>query len=126
MPRDRSLTRAAPYALIALNVWIVWRIFWIDSAAYLQSLAGVYMALGRFIHDHGLFAGWFPLWREGMPFENTYQPLMHVLTALVMSIGHVSAPRAYFFVTGLIYSAGPPALFLLMRRLTGRIEPAFW
>lgn len=112
--------------LIAINAWIGWRLFWIEYTEHIGSLAGAYMSLARYIQFHWPLLDWFPLWRGGMPFENTYQPLWHVATALVASIGHLSPGRAYFFMAGVAYCAEAPAVFLMTRRLTGAITPALW
>src|SRR5207253_207418 len=61
----------------------------------------------------------------GMPYRDTYVPLLHLAVAAVASLGHVSAARAYHAVTGVTYALGPPMLFLMALRLGAPRGAAF-
>ena len=100
--------------------------FFVEYTWQTGSLAPVYMSLARHIQAHWPDLSWFPLWRGGMPFENTYQPLWHLLTAFAAWMGHLTPGRAYFFMAGVAYSGLAPAVYLMTRQLCGSISAAFW
>ena len=62
---------------------------------------------------------WFPLWYGGIPYQNTYPPLLHWSVALVASIRGFTPAHAYHWTTALLYCLGPVALFALVTRLSG-------
>ncbi|MBX9603760.1 MAG: hypothetical protein K2X35_22325 [Bryobacteraceae bacterium] len=114
-----------PASLFAVNAWIAWRLFWIGATFHHNALHGISIALARHIRDHGLSRGWWPYWHAGMPFENTYQPLLPALTACISLAGGVSPGRAYHLVMALAYCLGPVTLFLLARRLSSNTALSF-
>lgn len=120
-----SLKLLAATALLALNAWIAWRLFYLEYSIRLGSIEGVYISLARYLRDHHGQLDWWPVWFCGMPFENTYQPLFHSLVALLSGAAHMSAARAYHFGLGIAYALGPVTLFALALRLTRSLAPAF-
>jgi hypothetical protein len=117
MTRIRLL--ALSVALLTLNIWIAWRLFFIEYDSETGSLAGIFIALARSIVARGgVHLDWWPLWYGGMPFQNVYQPGFHVTVAAVSKLLAFSPARAYHFVLGLTYCFGPLTLFLLIVRLT--------
>lgn len=115
----------AAAALLALNIWIVWRLFRIDYLIHMQSVEGAFVSIVRYTREHWPHLGWWPLWYCGMPFANTYQPLLHTVAAAVSGALGVSDARAYHIVFALAYALGPVALFALAMRLTGRLGVSF-
>ena len=61
----------------------MWRLFWIDYLIHMQSVEGAFVSIVRYTREHWPHLGWWPLWYCGMPFANTYQPLLHTVAAAV-------------------------------------------
>jgi hypothetical protein len=110
---------ACAASLLALNAWIVARLFVTDYTLWMGSVEGAYIGLSRWIQTHWTELGWFPLWYGGIPFENTYPPLLHVLVAAVSQLAGMSVARSYHVVTAALYCLGPVAMFWLVWRLSG-------
>jgi len=69
----------------------------------MSSVEGVFIALARYMRDHAGDLYWCPLWFGGMPFQNTYPPLLHALVALVSATVRISPALAYHAVTAFFY-----------------------
>lgn len=108
---------AAALALFALNLSISWRLLKIEYINQLASVDGFFVGIARYISTHWGDFSWFPLWHCGMPYPDTYVPLLHLVVAATSSLAHVSAARAYHGVTGVAYALGPPALYWMAVRL---------
>jgi hypothetical protein len=108
---------AAMLALLALNLSISWRLLKIEYINQLASVDGFFIGIARYISTHWSDFSWFPLWHCGMPYQDTYVPLLHLVVAATASLAHVSAARAYHGVTGVIYALGAPALYWMAIRL---------
>ena len=119
MTRERTTTAAAIAALLAINAWIVARLFKTEYIPWMSSIEGAYIGLSRWIQGHWLQLGWFPQWYAGIPFENSYPPLLHLLVAAIAQVTGLSAARSHHVVTGVAYCLGPIALFWLVRDLSG-------
>ncbi|MBZ5584661.1 MAG: hypothetical protein LAQ30_21115 [Acidobacteriia bacterium] len=104
--------------LLAVNVWIAWRLFTSEYLNEMSSLAGIYIGMARYLAAHWPHVGWWPLWFCGMPFANVYPPGLHVTVAAFAALSGFDAARAYHFVTGAAYCLGPVTLFWLVTRLT--------
>ncbi len=116
---------AAVLALTALNLSISWRLLKIEYLNQLASVDGFFIGIARYISTHWSDFSWFPLWHCGMPYQDTYVPLLHLVVAAVATLGHVSAARAYHGVTGVAYALGPPALYWMAVRLGAPRGAAF-
>jgi len=108
---------AACLALTALNLSISWRLLKIEYINQFSSVEGYFIAIARYISGHWGDLSWFPLWHCGMPFADTYVPLLHLVVAATASLGHVSAARAYHGAIGVTYALGAPALYWMAVRL---------
>ncbi len=84
------------------------------------SIESTFIALARYIMEHPWELTWFPWWYGGVPYQNTYPPLLHLLVAAVASVAGISAPLAYHAVTAAAYCLGPVSLFWMGSRLSGR------
>jgi hypothetical protein len=120
--------RAAAYAtiLLALNFYLVQKLFFVEFTNNMQTNDGSFLAITRYILAHFPHLNWFPFWFNGQPFENSYTPMLHLMNAAFAWITGSSPARAYSFVTGLFYAIGPVVLFLAVWRLTGFLETAFF
>lgn len=112
-------------SIFILNLIITKRLFFVGFPLRMDSIESAYMGMSRFIMGHWGDLTWFPLWYTGMPFRIVYQPLLHVTVAAVATVAHQPVQVAYHFVTALLYSAGPVALFALCFVATGSRAFAF-
>jgi len=111
--------------LTALNLSICWRLFKVEFTNHFSSIEGSFIGIARYISRHWGDFSWWPLWHCGMPYQNTYVPLLHIVVAATSSIGHLPPARAYHAVVGLIYAFGPGTLYLMMTRLDASRPAAF-
>lgn len=107
----------ASIALTALNLAICWRLFNTEYIDQFRSNEGSAIAIARYISEHWGQFSWWPLWHCGMPYQDTYVPLLHLVVAVLASLGHISAARAYHAVVGVAYAFGPATLYLMASRL---------
>jgi hypothetical protein len=106
--------------LFGLNAAICAPWFHTECLDHMGSAEGVFIALARYMRDHAGDLYWCPLWFGGMPFANTYPPLVHAIVALVSAGARISPALAYHAVTASFYCLGPVTLFWYMARHTGR------
>ena len=116
---------AGAAALFALNVWICWRLFRVEYTQHFNSVEGFFIAMARHISTHWGGFSWWPLWHCGMPYQETYVPLVHLVVAAVASLAKISAAHAYHDVIGVAYSLGAVTLFLMAMRLGASRGAAF-
>lgn len=101
--------------LLVLNVWIAWRLFFIEYVKYWGSIEGVFMALARFYADGYSPADWFSWWQLGMPVPLTYVPLLHLTSAKFIQIFGFSPAHAYHATVATYFSIGATALYAMCR-----------
>lgn len=116
---------AAAGVLFAVNAFVTLRLFRSDYIDQMGSIDGVFIGLARYIRDHFHDLTWFPLWYGGIPYPDSYPPLLHSLVAAVSGWGGISAGLAYHAVTALCYSLAPVALFWTALRLGASLYSAF-
>jgi hypothetical protein len=112
-------TAAAALALFALNAWITLRLFHTDYTRQMGSIEAAFIGLARYIAGHFSDLTWFPLWYGGIPYPDTYPPLLHWIVGLAVACGRISPGLAYHAVTATVYAAGPVTLFWMAWRLSG-------
>ena len=83
------------------------------------SIEAAFIGLARYASRHWNDLGWFPLWYGGVPYPETYPPLLHWTVGLVLSHTAASPGLAYHFVTAMAYALGPVTLFWMAWRLCG-------
>jgi hypothetical protein len=108
-----------------LNVWISWKLFHAEYTPNFGSIAGAFVSIARYISRHWGDFSWWPLWQCGMPYQDTYVPLLHLAVAAVATVARISAARAYNCVTGAAYCLGAVTLFFLARKLGAGRAAAF-
>jgi hypothetical protein len=121
----RVKTAAAALALFALNALITLRLFHVDYTRQMGSIEAAYVGLARYVAQHFSDLSWFPLWYDGIPYPDTYPPLLHWISGLAVALFGISPGLAYHAVTATIYAAGPAALFWMAWRLSGNCPAAF-
>src|SRR5271166_3301629 len=90
------------------------------------SIEAAYISISHYILDNWRDLTWFPLWYGGIPFQNTYPPLLHFVVAGFAAFAGVSVARAHHIVTAVFYCLGPLTVYLLALRLTGSRWYSFW
>lgn len=89
------------------------------------SIEGAYIGLSRYILEHPRDLSWFPLWYCGIPFQNAYPPLLHVLVAITAWALRISPALAHHVMGGAFYCLGPVALLFLAYALSGNLRLSF-
>jgi hypothetical protein len=122
---DTTRTYLWAAILFVLNGYVCWRAFRLEWNSRMDSIEGAYIGISRHILANWGDLSWWPAWYGGIPFRNSYPPLLHYLVALWAGVLHVSAARAHHAVTALLYAAGPVFAYLLIRKLSRRPFASF-
>lgn len=117
---------AAPVSLVVVNIYICRELFRIEYLKWMGSIEGAFVSISRFIAANWSDLGWYPLWYGGVPFQNTYPPLLHMLVAAVAAAGQISPARSYHICTAAFFCAGPVAVYLLVTSFTESRWSGFW
>ena len=126
VPRSEKLrTLACCVALFALNAYLTLPLFHTDYTRQMGSIEAAYIGLARYAAKHLGDLGWFPLWYGGIPYPDTYPPLLHWLCALVIALAGANPGLAHHFVTATVFALGPVTVFWMAWRLGARRAPAF-
>lgn len=118
-------SRLPAVAIFLLNAWIAARLFQVEWLDQMASIEGAYIGLARYISGNWTDLGWFPVWYGGIPFQNTYPPLLHLLNAAGVTWLGLTPAHAYHVMTALFFCIGPVALYALALRLSGSQSGAF-
>lgn len=123
--RAKALREWGPVLLLfAVNAAICRELFWTEYTRHMGSIEAAYIGLSRYILENWRDLSWFPLWYGGIPFQNTYPPLLHVIVAAFAAASSVSPALAHHAVTAAFYCAGPVTLYWLARRLEANVPTA--
>jgi hypothetical protein len=114
-------TLAAAALLTYLHVYICRDLFRTEYLSRMDSIEGSYIGISRYILNHPRDLGWFPLWYGGIPFQNTYPPLLHMLVAGTAWMLKVSPALAHHIVGATLYCLGPVALMFLAYALSNNL-----
>jgi hypothetical protein len=110
-------TAAAALALFAINAFLTLPLFFIAYTREMGSIEAAFIGLARYIGEHFHDLNWFPLWYGGIPYPDTYPPLLHFTVAAVAACCRISPGLAYHGVTASVYALGPVTLFWAAWRL---------
>jgi hypothetical protein len=124
----RSTSRRALFGsliLFGLNAYICLKLFFTEYTSHLESIEAAYISISRYILQHPRAFHWFPLWYNGIPYQNTYPPLLHYLVAGAAWLFHISPALAHHAVSGAFYCLGPVTLFLMAGRISEAWGPSF-
>ena len=111
-------TIAIVIGLIGLNVYICRELFRMEYLARMGSIEAAYIGISRYLLEHGLHLDWFPLWYGGIPFQNSYPPLLHIIVAANAWAFKISPAHSHHAVTAALYCLGPVTLYFLAARLS--------
>jgi hypothetical protein len=98
-------TAIGALALFALNAWITLRLFHTDYTRQMGSIEAAFIGLARYVAGHFSDLTWFPLWYGGIPYPDTYPPLLHWIVGLTVAAARVEPGLAYHAVTATVYAA---------------------
>jgi hypothetical protein len=104
--------------LFLLNLWFVKELLTTEFTSQMYSIEGAYIALARYISSNWHDLTWFPLWYGGIPFQNTYLPLLHFTVAAVSKFLGLTPGLAYHATTAVFYCLGPVTLFLFANEVS--------
>ena len=124
MPRSRRLSLASLF-LFLLNVLVAHRLFTLEYSAHFESNEGTFIAIARLMAAHPTDLLWWPFWDAGIPFVNTYLPLLHAIVAAFSRLSGLSPALSFHAVSAFFYCAGPVTLFLMAAALSHRTGPSF-
>src|ERR1043166_6419250 len=112
MESKRARTEALGAAVLFLiNLILTPRLFRLDYTTEMGSIEAAFVGLARYIRDHYGDLHWFPLWYGGIPFQDSYPPLLHFTVAGFAAIVHRSPGLAYHAVTATFYCLVPVAVY---------------
>lgn len=114
-PEPGKLLRAFLYLLVILgvNILIARQLFSLEYSDRLSSIEGTFIAIAKQIAAHPRDLLWWPAWDCGLPFQNTYLPLTHLMVAAFSTVTGHSAPLSYHQVSAAFFCLGPVSLFLM-------------
>jgi len=115
----------ASLVLFSVSALVCAPLFRTEYLDQMSSVEGVFIALARYMRSHAGDLAWCPLWFGGMPFPNTYPPLLHASVALTSAAARISPALAYHTVTAALYCLGPVTLFWFLCGCTRRAAPSF-
>jgi hypothetical protein len=115
---DRARTALCAVGLFVINAYVCRELFWTEYLNQMGSIEAAYIGLARYIMRNAGDLTWFPLWYNGIPYQDTYPPLLHWIVALLASIFRWSPARSYHFTAAFFYCAGPVTLFWLTLELS--------
>ena len=102
-----------PLLILVTNILIAHRLFRLEYSAHLGSNEGQFIAIARQVAAHPGDLLWWPLWDCGMPFQNTYSPLLPLMAGALSRITGHSAALAFHQVTAAAFCLGPVCLYFL-------------
>lgn len=109
--RSRYWSAAGGLALFAVNAYITLRLFHVEYTRQMGSIEAAFISLARYIRDHFPNLAWFPLWYGGIPFPDTYPPILPFAVAGFSAVTGASAALAYHAIATSAYALAPVALF---------------
>jgi hypothetical protein len=125
--RFRSIIVAVlfPFLILLANFLIVRRLFRVEFTQYLQTTEGLFIAIAKGVATHPRDLIWWPLWDLGVPFQNTYAPLLPIMAGLYSIATGFSAPLSMHQLSAAAYCFGPVVLYYMAWAMTRRAGASF-
>ncbi|MFN7932839.1 MAG: hypothetical protein U0R19_05895 [Bryobacteraceae bacterium] len=123
--RRVALHLLAAVVLFAANAYLVAELFHREFIDQTGSIEAAYIALARYIGENWRDLNWFALWYNGIPFQDAYPPLLHLLSALTAAVFGLPAGTAYHGVCAVLYALGPVTLYAFAVRGGASVAGAF-
>jgi hypothetical protein len=115
----RAASAACAALLFAVSAVICRHLFFTDYLSQMGAGDGPWIAMARFIMRHYRDLSWWPIWFTGMPFQNVYGPVLHVVVAALAALLNRSPAWTLHTLGALLYCLGPVALWWAAERLSG-------
>lgn len=115
---ERLKTISLAAALFLINAYIVRELFSTEYTVQMGSIEAAFIAIARYAMENWRDLTWFPLWYGGIPYQNTYPPLLHLTVAATAKLFGASPALSYHAVTAAMYCLGPVTLFWLAWKLS--------
>lgn len=112
--------------LFLVNFYVCRSLFRIEYLNQMGSIEAAFVSLARYINGNWRDLTWFPLWYDGIPYQDTYPPLLHWAVALTSMAVRLSPAHAYHVVVALLYCLAPVTLFALCLALSGSRAYSFF
>lgn len=127
-PQFRLLVAAGfcPAILLIVNLLLIAKLFHIEYSTYLLSIEGTFITIARWVAAHPGQLGWWPLWDCGLPFQNTYLPLLHLITGTFSGITGRSPALAFHQVSAAFFAIGPVSVYFMALVMTQQIGASFF
>ncbi len=113
------LTAILGLILFLANFYVCRGLFSVEYLRHMGSIEAAFIGISRWAMGHWGDLTWFPLWYNGVPYQNTYPPLLHWAVAVWAGVSGFTVAHAYHWTIGVAYCLGPVALFALARVLSG-------
>src|SRR5690348_7396984 len=110
-PRRFGVLSAYAAVIFAVNAYVCKNLFALEFSQRMESIEGSYMSIARWITANWSDLTWFPLWFNGMPMQNLYQPGFHFTVAGFATLLGWTPQHAYHFLAAITYSAGAVTFF---------------
>lgn len=111
--------------LFLINAALTAPLFRIAYTTEMGSIEAAFIGLAHYIREHFPDLSWFPLWYGGIPYPDSYPPLLHFAVAGAGALFQISSGLAYHAVTAAVYALAPAALFWTAWRLGATRTAAF-
>jgi hypothetical protein len=111
--------------LILLNLYLCRGLLRMPYLKHMGSIEGAYVGISRYAMSHWRDLSWFPLWYDGIPYQNTYPPMLHWIVAIAAKITGFIPAHAHHAVTAIFYCLGPVTVFALALALSRSRVQAF-
>jgi hypothetical protein len=110
---------AAPALIFAAGAVICRPLFFTEYLNQMGAGDGPAIAMARYVIDHHADLAWWPIWFNGMPFQNVYGPVQHVVVAALAVLLHHSPAWTLHTLGAFLYCLGPVALWWAVKRVSG-------
>ncbi len=111
--RSRATAALCAAVIFGLNAYLIRQVCFLEFTGKTNSMQGFWIAIARLAGEHWWKPSWWPYWSGGMPFENTYAPLVPGLMALIARATDIPHGQAFHIVAALAFCLGPLAVFAL-------------
>ncbi|HYL75976.1 MAG TPA: hypothetical protein VEU96_17325 [Bryobacteraceae bacterium] len=99
--------------LFSANAYVCRELFRTEYLAQLGSIEAAFISIARYAAANLTDLSWFPLWYNGIPYQNSYPPLLHFMVAVLARLTGWSAALSYHAVTAFFYCLGAVTVYFL-------------
>src|SRR5947209_1594120 len=75
-------------ALFAVNAYICQELFWVEITRQTGSIEAAFISFSRWLMDHAGDWQWMPMWVNGAPVRQIYNPGLQVSVAELARLAH--------------------------------------